>query len=139
MLPVIHFSTLEELLDEFRFFGSRKQIVRVAAQQRSETKPGSVPYTLITVQVYARAIHQGAILSYVAMSEEIRIGPMFDRAEGKAKYDATWLDADLACASLRAEIRSAGHEAMPGVIDLGGVQPMVGQKWAASESEVNHG
>ena len=130
MLPVIHFSTLGELLDEFRVHvhGDKHQIVRVATQQRSETKPGSLPYTLITIQVYARSIHQGAILSYVAMSEEIRIGPMFDRAEGKAKYDAAWLDADLVSASLRAEIRAAGHEPRPGIIDLGGAQPMVGQK-----------
>lgn len=139
MLPVIHFSTLEELLDEFRFLGDRRQIVRVATQQRSEIKSGSMPYTLITIQVYARAIHHGTILSYVASSEEIRVGPMFDRVEGKAKYDAAWLHADLVCAALRAEIRAAGHEAMPGIIDLGGVQPMAGQKWMVNEPEVNHG
>lgn len=130
MLPVIHFSTLSELLDEFN--GERREIVRVSHHQRSETKSGhGVPYTLITIQVYVRALYQGAILSYVAMSTEIRGGPMFDH--GKAEYDAAWEDAQKVRTALVATIRAAGHEPRPGIIDLGGVQPVVGEQWPLSE------
>lgn len=98
MLPVIHFSTLNDMLSEFN--GDGRQIIRVSHHQRSETKSGQ--YTLITIQVFVRAFHRGAILSYVALSEEIR---------------------------------AAGHEPRPGIIDLGGVQPVVGEQWPLSEAD----
>lgn len=131
MLPVIHFSTLSELLDEFN--GERREIVRVSHHQRTETKPGrGVPYTVVTIQVHVRAIHQGAILSYVAFSKEIR-DTLFEQHEARDKYEAFCDAAQKVKWALCAEIVAAGHEPRPGIIDLGGVQPVVGEQWPLSE------
>lgn len=132
MLPVIHFSTLSELLDEFN--GERREIVRVSHHQRTETKPGRpAPYTVLTIQVNVRALYQGAILSYVAFSQEIRDGILYNRDEARAKYEAAWDAAQKVKWAICAEIRAAGHEPRPGIIDLGGVQPVVGEQWPLSE------
>ena len=61
-LPVIHFTKLSDLLAELSPSGG--QTVRVATMQRSESKNGQFPYSLYTITVDVRTLHDGAILCY---------------------------------------------------------------------------
>lgn len=134
MLPVIHFTKLSELLNEFKFYGDVRQIVRVGHSQRTETKSGLVDsLTVYTIQVFARAIHHGAILSYTAMSESISHSVLSNPAESKAKYDQAWEDVAKVKTGLFVAIREAGHEYRDGIIDLGECTPIVGEQWPLSE------
>lgn len=129
MLPVIHFGTLEELLGEF--VGDKRQVVRVSQQQHTETKSGQygLVTTTITVQVFCRAIHNGAILSYVAMSEKIERDFMSDKEETRAKYDEAWKLLEEIKVGVWRAIEEAGLTPRPGIIDLNGVAPVVGDRW----------
>ena len=133
-IPVIHFANLTDLLAEFS--GDGRQTVRTATIQRSENKGGQFPHTLITISVDVRALHRGAILSYLAMQEEVRYDLVSNRAVTDQKYKQVWDDAVKTLVAICATIHDAGHDARPGIIDLGDVQPVLGQQWPLSEA--NH-
>lgn len=132
--PVIHFTNLTDLLAELEGYGP--QAVRVTTLQRSESKNGQFPYTLITISVDVRAFaYNGAILSYRPMQEEIRCDITTDRDQINKKYDQAWQDAQAVRLSIYGAIREAGHNPRPGIIDLGEAQPILGEKWLLGEKD----
>lgn len=127
--PVIHFSTLKDLLDEF---GYASATVRVSTGQRTETKAGAhFPRKIMTIAVYVRGLSNGCILSYMPFSESIEISVMtqHESPSPQQRYEAAWREAELVATDLRAAIARAGHEPRPGTLDLGGVEPVMGEKW----------
>lgn len=132
-IPVIHFTRLSDLLDELAT--EFRHVVRVATSQRRETKGGQFPSTLLTIAVDVRALHDNTILSYRAMQEEIRHDITSDRAEVNHKYNQAWDDAGKVRTAIYTAIFDAGHTARPGIIDLGDVQPVLGEQWPLSETD----
>jgi hypothetical protein len=134
VLSVIHFMNLHDLLYEFNGNG-HQQIVRVAQQQRTETRASKegLPLKTITLQVFVRSIYQGVILSYTALQEEIDASFFADQQKAKLQYDKAWDNMQRVRREICVAIREAGHEPRPGVIDLFDAKPIAGEPWPLSE------
>lgn len=128
-VPVIHFSTLSELLDDFNY---NPAPVRVAISERSETREGShYPTRVTTVAVHVTAYTAGCILSYVPFMQNIHLNAMtqHETPSPKEKYESAWADAKRIADEVREAIKAAGHEPRSGRIDLGDVAPVQGKEW----------
>lgn len=136
-IPVIHFTTLADLLAELDLC---RHVVRVAASQRTESREGAIPSRLYSIVVDVRALSHGAILSYRAMQEEIQVDFASNRKAIVQQYAKAWDDAIKVRTAICAVIANAGHDARPGIIDLGiidlgNVQPITGEQWPLSETD----
>lgn len=132
-IPVIHFTTLADLLAELTT--EFRHVIRVAISQRTESRNGNFPTTVVNIAVDVRTLHYDTILSYRAMQEEIRRDLTSDRAEINRRYNQAWNDANIVRTAVCAAIYDAGHDARPGIIDLGNVQPITGEQWPLSETD----
>lgn len=133
MLPVIHFECLADLLDEFAD-GWPKQTVRVAVQQRTETRTTTYGEEKhITLNVFVRAIHNGSILSYVPFDKTIRITPFTDDNETRQQYKAAWAQVQEIRKQLTQIILDHGHTPRPGILDMGAVLPVPGHRWKLAD------
>lgn len=135
MYPVIHFEKLSDLLSEFGGLEPvNGQIVRIAIQQRSETRNTAWGNEkVITLQCFVRALHNGAILSYVPFEETITIDAFCDKEERRRQYEVTWEQLKLTREQITDMVIDSGHTPRPGVLDLGAVQPVAGQRWKLLE------
>lgn len=133
MVPVIHFGTLSELLAEFE--GEGRQIVRVYHKQQTETRTtkDGIPFSHVIYEVHVRAWHRNFTLSYTPMMTRVELGPFVDEVKARARCKQVTEEARRVRMGVCVAIRAAGHEARPGLIDLGGVQPVVGEPWPLSE------
>lgn len=127
--PVIHFSNLNDLVNDFGYAGAT---IRVATSQRTETRNGQhFPRKIITVAVNVTALNNGCILSYMPFARNIEISVMsqHEAPSPQEKFDQAWKDAERIAGEIRLAIRASGHEPFSGRFDLGGVEPAQGEEW----------
>lgn len=135
MIPVIHFEKLIDLLSEFDgVHPVQAQTIRVAIQQRTETRTNALGgEKIITLQCFVRAMFNGAILSYVPFEEIIKIDAYCGKEERRKQYEAAWEQLTLTRDQIWDVIIDSGHIPRPGVLDLGDVLPVAGQRWQMIE------
>lgn len=134
-MPVIHFNLLTDLLAEYLDIPDRcRPIIRVALQQQVEAVNsaygGSKRYT---INVFVRAIHEGQILSYVAYTQTLAIDVLTDKAKMRSDYDLSLRQAKATKEEIAASLRDAGYVVRSGVLDMGNVDPMPGERWQLSQ------
>ena len=69
------------------------------------------------------------------MQVEIRNDLMSLPSQVKQKYEQAWDDATKVRQSICATINKVGHNPRPGIIDLHGVEPILGEQWSLIERE----
>lgn len=127
--PVVHFSTLPDLLSDFGYAGAT---IRVATSQRTEIKSGQhFSRKILTVCVNVTALNNGVILSYMPFAKEIEVSVMtqHDTPSPTQKHDQAWKEATDIAENVRDAIRSVGHEPHPGRFDMGDIVPALGEAW----------
>lgn len=131
MFPVIHFEKLSDLLGEFEgVYPTPNQTIRVSIQQRTETHNNSMGgQKIITLQCFVRSLHNGTILSYMPYEEIIKIDAFTDKDKAHQQYEDALEQLHLTKEQITEIIIDEGHTPRPGVLDLGGVQPVAGQRW----------
>lgn len=130
-IPVIHFSTLPDLLADFGYAGAT---VRVSVSQRTVTRTTQgFPSKTATVAVCVTAMNSGCILSYMPFAQAIKFSAMTIHDNPHERYDHAWRTAERIAEEVRAAIRLAGHEPYPGRFDLFDAEPVQGEAWKPQE------
>lgn len=131
MYPVIYFDTLADLLSEYSDTALEPApVIRVALQQRIETLSNAYGGTKrYVINVFVRAVHEGQILSHVAYDETLTIDVLCDKAKLRADYELAWRQAKATKESIADHLRYEGYDVRAGVIDMGTVQPIGGERW----------
>jgi hypothetical protein len=125
-LAVIHFETLEELLADVN--GS---VVRVALVHRTHSLNGNhrLPTRRHTFTVSVRAVVGGEIFSYTPLLRSLDVVAYDDTPDTRARYDGLWAQVQGLRERLMAHLQTHGYTVRRGIIDLGGVEPIVGEEW----------
>ena len=127
MATVLHFFTLPELADELE----AGDLVRVegAVTVRNGKTPG---LGVRDARIHARAVMDGSILTYMLPVGSIQTlhGEAADN-EAEELLEAEYMKAGKA---VTAYLEGRGFEVRPGLIDIGGAEPVRGT-WAGLEAE----
>ncbi|MCE7982519.1 MAG: hypothetical protein DYG89_15110 [Caldilinea sp. CFX5] len=134
-VPVIHFETLADLLTEYLDTPeSWRPIIRVAMQQRAETRNGAYGGSKsYTINVFVRAVHEGQILSYVAYDQKLAIDALSDKEKVRTDYDLYWRQAKAVKEEIIAYLNHEGYEVRSGILDMGSTQPVPGERWQLAQ------
>lgn len=127
MYPIIHFTKLNDLLDEINPHGCHT--VRISAAQKRITTNGPVPRTEVAVTVLVQTITNGTILVYVPMHKRIVFSPSYHEVDSRRRYDTAWKRAELIKGGIAKLVTDAGHSPRPGIIDMGATEPLQGEQW----------
>jgi hypothetical protein len=131
-LPVIHFETLAELLADVN--GS---VLRVALVHRTQSLTGAqrLPTRRHTFTVSVRANVAGEIFSYTPLQRTLDLVTYDNTPEARAKYEQLWTQMQGLRERLMAHLQAQGYTVRRGIIDLGGVEPVVGEEWQEAGTE----
>lgn len=125
-LPVVHFETLADLLAD-----TNGATLRVALVHRTQSLNGAhrLPTRRHTFTVSVRAIVAGEIFSYTPLQRSLDVAAYDDTPEARAKYEQLWAGAQALRERLIAHLGAEGYTVRRGIIDLGSVEPVVGEAW----------
>ncbi|MCL4862064.1 MAG: hypothetical protein KJZ93_21795 [Caldilineaceae bacterium] len=125
-LPVVHFETLADLLAD-----ADGATLRVALVHRTQGLNGAhrLPTRRHTFTVSVRAIVGGEIFSYTPLQRSLDVAAYDATQETRAKYARGWAGAQALRERLMTHLGAQGYTVRRGIIDLGGVEPVVGEAW----------
>lgn len=134
-MPVIHFSTLVDFLAEYADAqpDPAAPIIRVSIQQRVKSHNGVGGSKTYTFNVFVQAIHEGQILSYVAYEQHLDIDVLSDKAKVRSDYDLYWRQVNAIKSEIGSHLRYEGYAVRNGIIDMGTVQPIPGERWPLAQ------
>lgn len=133
MYPIIHFTKLSDLLDEITPHGCHA--VRINASQKRVTINGTIPRMDVTVTVMVQAMHDGAVLVFTPLMKRISFGSIHHEVDSRRRHTAAWNRAEAIKAIITKAVSDAGHTPRPGIIDMGGVEPLLGEEYLIDSEE----
>jgi hypothetical protein len=125
-LAVIHFETLADLLADVN-----GAVLRVALVHRTQSLDGyhRLPTRRHTFSVSVRAVVGGEIFSYMPLLRSLDVVACDATPETRQRYDQLWTQVKELRDRLMAHLQAQGYTVRRGIIDLGGVEPVVGEGW----------
>lgn len=132
-LPIIHFTTMTDLLDALPTDTTLSQpLFCLGAQERRESRPGQhIPTTAVTISLDLRVITTRAIYCYRPLAETIYFSVMTqdERPSPREKRSAAWIAAERIADAMTETLTAQGYRCTRGIVDIGDAGPILGRAW----------
>lgn len=132
-LPIIHFTTLPDLLNALPADAAHAQLLFcLGTQEHRESRQGQhFPTTAVTVTLDLRVITGQAIYCYRPLAESAHFNVLTqdERPSPQEKRRVAWADAERIAAAIDATLTAQGHRCTRGIVDIGDATPVLGMAW----------
>lgn len=134
--PIIHFTTLHELLHALPTL-QPQSLIYIGLQEHRESRRGShFPITAVTITLDVRMITPQAIYCYRPLAKTVyfSLWTQDERPSPAEKRCAAWREAEAVAAEIQDTVTAQDYRCARGQVDIGSAAPVVGEAWSRALS-----